>query len=514
MLAGLSFAALPAPADDSALIDALVRKGVLTDKEAQQIQAEVEKQSSQANDQNSPNNILKLGNWINELDIYGDIRLRNYYQNNGLQLPQPPGQTNYDRNQQRDRWRFRLRLDADFKLAGNFFGGVQLSTSDNRDAATGNATFTGGYDNYNIYISRAFFGWAPTDGLTFIVGRQENPFFATEMFWGPDFGLNGLVERADFHKLFNWTSSGSEPPATSYSKEGKAAPPPPPAAPYYPVELSLIAGQFIFFDNNEDASFAQGKNDAFQFETQLQGKLNLFNNHVSITWAPGVFVANSAALGPTSLLPNGQPNPATGTAPSAGTGTLGSLNNAVPFPVTQRDELFLLGPGEIAFKLGKIPVSLYWDLSYNLQGNDRFNDVYGPLYNNVFYRRGSTTPVFFNRASPKFTDNFAWLVGLRVGQNKKAGDIGGLVDYRQIGIDAVDPNINSDDFANSNLNMQGFRVNVAYNLTDFLVLSFTGWFAWNLVPNLYGGYATSPGAFPIANVNSAQTFAVDLLLKF
>ncbi|HEY2123489.1 MAG TPA: hypothetical protein VGH07_07830 [Chthoniobacterales bacterium] len=49
---------------------------------------------------------------------------------------------NYDSIVQRDRWRFRLRLNADFKLAGNFFGGVQLSTSDNRNGSTGNATYT------------------------------------------------------------------------------------------------------------------------------------------------------------------------------------------------------------------------------------------------------------------------------------------------------------------------------------------------------------------------------------
>jgi hypothetical protein len=46
--------------------------------------------------------------------------------------------------------------------------------------------------------------------------------------------------------------------------------------------------------------------------------------------------------------------------------------------------------------------------------------------------------------------------------------------------------------------MQGFRVSVAYNLTDFAVFSFTGWFAWNLTSNLYGGYATSPAQYPIA----------------
>ena len=100
-----------------------------------------------------------------------------------LSFQKPPNQTNYDGNINRDRWRFRLRLNADFQLAGNLFGGVQLSTSDNRNAATGNATFTGGYDNYNIYISRAFLGWKPTPALTFIAGKQANPFYTTDLFW-------------------------------------------------------------------------------------------------------------------------------------------------------------------------------------------------------------------------------------------------------------------------------------------------------------------------------------------
>jgi hypothetical protein len=518
LLMGLCFTASRVSADDAALIDALVRKGILNQKEADSIEKEVNDEAAQASQQNANplNSVLKIGSWIKELDLYGDLRLRNYYQNNQSQLP-ASNSARFDNQVQRDRWRFRLRLNADFKLDGNFFGGVQLSTSDNRDAVTGNATFTGGYDNYNIYISRAFMGWAPVDGLTFVAGRQENPFFATEMFWGPDEAPNGLVERVDFHKLFNWGSSETTSTASAtpgYSKDGKTASPSPgPAAPSpgSPFELSLIAGQFIFFNNNADSGNTELKWDAYQFETQLQGKLHLFQDRVSVTWAPGIFAANNAALGPTGFLPNGQPNPAT--APAAGTGVLGSLNNANPFPVTQRDELFLLAPGEISFKLGKIPVSVYWDLSYNLLGDDRFNDVYGPLFGSVTYTK-TNTPVFSNRLRPSFSDNFAWLVGVRAGQNKKAGDLGGLVDFRQIGIDAVDPNINSDDFGNSFLNMQGVRVNLAYNLTDFAVISFTGWFSWNLTGSLYGGFATTPSSFPLANVNAAQTFAVDLLLKF
>jgi hypothetical protein len=452
--------------------------------------------------------------WVNELDLYGDLRIRNYYQNTQQQLPAPPNSKNYDNQIVRDRWRFRLRLNADFKLAENFFGGVQLSTSDNRDGETGNATYTGGYDNYNIYISRAFMGWAPLDGLTFVLGRQDNPFFATEMFWGPDTAPNGIVERVDFHKLFGWGSPASTSPTsepTGYSKDGKTASPPPPATPSpgSPFELSLIAGQFVFFNNNADSGSTQLQWDAYQFETQLQGKLNLFQNRVAVTWAPGVFVANNAAVGATAVSSNGTLVPPSTTSFMGGA----PLNNANPFPITQRDELFLLAPGEISFKLGPVPLALYWDISYNTLGDDRFNDVYGPLFSKVTYTK-TGTQVFSHRVQPSFSDNFGWLIGLRVGQNKKAGDFGGLVDFRQIGIDAVDPNINSDDFGNSFLNMQGFRVNLAYNITDFAVISLTGWFAWNLTGSLYGGFATTPSPFPIANANATQTIAVDLLLKF
>src|SRR6202007_250882 len=82
VLFGLSFAASWA-SDDSALIDALVRKGILSQKEAETIQAEVNKQASQASQQNpySLNGVLKIGGWVNELGLYGDLRIRNYYQN-------------------------------------------------------------------------------------------------------------------------------------------------------------------------------------------------------------------------------------------------------------------------------------------------------------------------------------------------------------------------------------------------------------------------------------------------
>jgi hypothetical protein len=501
-----AFAAGSARADDSALLDVLVKKGILTKQEAEKLEAEISKEPAVAPQQGLESR-LKIGDWVQELDLYGDMRFREFYQNYEAQLPSPKV-NGFDKNIQRQRLRFRLRLDADFKLVDNFFGGVQLSTSDNRDGTTTNATYTSGFDNYNIYISRAFIGWAPIDGLTFVIGKQNNPFYTTELNWASDVGPTGVVERIDFHSLFGW-GSGGEP--VGYSKEGKT-PPPAPAPSGFPLELSLIAGQFTFFNNNADSSLSFNKTDAYMFETQLLARLKLFGGAVSIVEAPAVQIWNEAGLGPTSTLPHGQPNPAS--VVGTGTGSFGSLNNSAPFPISTRDEFYLQAPGDINFKLAGIPMSIYWDLSYNVWGPERFNQVYGPLFDKVTYAKGSSTPIFSGIVHPSLSDYFAWLVGFRVGQNRKAGDISLLVDYRQLGLAAAEPNINTNDFNLSFFNAAGWRFSVAYNLTDFAVFAVTGWFANNLSRNLYGGFATNPSLFPIANANSSQVLAVDLTLKF
>jgi Putative porin len=252
---------------DQALLDALVRKGVLTNKEAEDISVEVAKDVA-----TNPADKIKVGDWVKEMKISGDLRLRNQWDERDPSVVNKGSKT-ADGHIQRDRWRFRLRLSLDFKLQNNFFGGVMLSTSDNRATDTKNATYTGGYDNYNIYISRAFLGWAPEPGLTFIAGKQANPFYTTDMFYDPEVDPTGLVERIDFHKLFN-LSFGE--PVAGYSKDGKTPPPPAPG-PENGLELSLIAGQFIFQDNAEDSGNTQLKWDAYQFQTQLLAKLKLIS---------------------------------------------------------------------------------------------------------------------------------------------------------------------------------------------------------------------------------------------
>ena len=65
----------------------------MTDKEAQQIEQEVSKEAAAT----APGieSKIKLGDWIQELKLYGDIRLRGQYDAEQPQIPAAPRQPNY-----------------------------------------------------------------------------------------------------------------------------------------------------------------------------------------------------------------------------------------------------------------------------------------------------------------------------------------------------------------------------------------------------------------------------------
>ena len=56
---------------DQALLDALVRKGVLTEKEAEEVSAETAKEVGA-----SSAGKIQIGDWVKELKLSGDLRLR------------------------------------------------------------------------------------------------------------------------------------------------------------------------------------------------------------------------------------------------------------------------------------------------------------------------------------------------------------------------------------------------------------------------------------------------------
>ncbi len=75
-------------------------------------------------------------------------------------------------------------------------------------------------------------------------------------------------------------------------------------------------------------------------------------------------------------------------------------------------------------------------------------------------------------------DDLAWVAGIQLGQIKKKGDWLVKADFRQVGLGAIDPNLNDSDWGDSFLNQQGVKVVGSYSFTDFLVGSITVYDTW------------------------------------
>jgi hypothetical protein len=483
--------------DAGALVDALVKKGILSDQEAEEIRADMTKDFA-----TTSAGKINLSNSVTELKLYGDLRLRYQYDNRDSQLDPAPVGTDGDRSpsgSQRSRYRFRLRLNADFRLTENFFGGVELQTAQASDSA--NQTFEDGFDDYNIYISKAFIGYNVTPWATVIGGKFANPFYTTDLVYDADINPTGLTESIAFHKI-RWGGGGGA--ETSYSKDGKSVSSGGDDVWVEPNwELTLNAGQFIFDDNLEGAGPDNDlSTDAFLFHTQLVAGYK-FANSSKLTIAPGWMTYINGSVG--GLRNENSFNDRDNPADDASRSRFADVSGA------SRNLNILLLPGDYSFKIGSLKTKLLWDFAYNLEGRKRVEDI----YNMVSLRTpgvGEATDSDDINSQHSDQDNYAYMIGVLFGENKKKGDWSVLANWRQTGLGAVDPNLNDSDFALGELNTRGTKLSVAYNFTDFGVGAVTWYHAWNLRDTLVGGEATGGNA--IADANAADLLQVDFSFKF
>ncbi len=462
--------------DSGALLDALVQEGVIKESKAEAIRAKLAQDFSKTSAGK-----IKLDSSIKELKIYGDARFR--YQWDEIRSQLKNASTSDDkRSLQRER--IRLRIGADAKLSDEFTAGFQLSTgqtSDSDNQTVGSAGEGGGFGKFPLYISKAYLGWEPIKGLGGVIGKQTNPFYTNEqgLVWDADINPVGLSEKAELHKLYGWVG---------------------------PWEVTLNAGQFTFADNNEGwKSQANGTDlatDAFLFQAQAVVGFKFDDSH-KLTAAPGFLTYNSASA-----------KNATGSVLSGGSATASTVNGSgfAAANGTRGLQLLLL-PGDFTTKIAGIKTKLVWDFSYNLDGETRAYDVYGLTRIGAIGSNGS------NRRSA--TDDYAWLVGLVFGENKKKGDFSLLANYRATGLTAVDPNLNDSDFANSRLNTRGFKLGVGYNLSNAVVLNLAYQNAFNLRSELNsnatgatGVWSGTGAAANLADRNNVQIFQADVTVKF
>ncbi len=386
--------------DSGPLIDILVKKGLINDQEAEDLRAELVKDFAASTSAGK----LNLSSSITEFKLSGDLRMRHQYETQAPATATGPVVTN-----ERTRERFRFRFNGDVGLQKGWTAGFALETGQAADS--GNQTFAGGNDDYSLFLARAYVGWQPNLNWSFVLGKQKQPIYATDLRWDADINPQGASE---VYKRFIGTKDTFE----------------------------VRALQNIMDDRNESFAGAAFNRDAWLFEQQAvythwfgQGNLN------SVIVAPGFSKYNQSVLG-------------------AGNGGGQALTNENPFNGTTRALTLITFAGEVNWaNVGGAgtALKLYWDSAYNLQAGTRVARVYG--LNTAVWDK----------------DPLAWLVGVgySYGTGKVQGDYSLKLDYRQIGLGSSDVNTNDSDFAFGKLSQQGFKLAGSYNLTDFVNLNVT-----------------------------------------
>lgn len=166
-----------------ALMDALVRKGILTEQEAEDIKADVAKEHRQYN------KITVAGKTVSGLNLYGDFRGR-------YEMFASENDAFVNRN----RFRYRLRAGLTYTMFDQFEAGFRLSSSEasgtfGGDPISGNTTFSDNGSKKFLYLDLAYGRWyalnTPEWTTALTIGKMENPFVFSDLVFDGDYTPEG-----------------------------------------------------------------------------------------------------------------------------------------------------------------------------------------------------------------------------------------------------------------------------------------------------------------------------------
>jgi hypothetical protein len=502
-----------AQTSEDPVLDLLVRKGLISQAEADGARAQAKEEAGKM-----PVSPITDIPAIQKLVFYGDGRLRfeNIDQHN-----------HYESNTLYDRERYRLRFGADYFYSDHLKAGFELESGTLDDSA--NQTFGGTFTKSSINVGKIYVQYQPIDELTFVAGKFTNPWYTTtDIVYSQDLNPEGGAE------LFSYTiplgsggtflSDPKDPKSTPVKSGGSDS----------SLTIAFNAVQYLYIDSNEGTFPANINNNDVQ----------IIGEQLPITWKINKALTVKVAPGFTFYTGGGNTNfdagvgtntgsadtyvtsPATTiSTPGANGSFFGTENSAVDpvfYSPREADDLAVLSaPGEVNFTLFGIPFRPYWDFEWNTEGKKRVQDVY---LETTGFPSGFGTGVSAAHAKQNLAlgDDLAWVAGLQIGANKKKGDWSLLGEFRQIGLGAVDQNINGTDFADSYANQEGLKFAGAYNWTDFLTTTVTFYDTWDYKNHLYqalGGANAAPSALSSSTLNlvgekADQRLQVDLGWKF
>lgn len=326
------------------LIDLLVRKGTITQQEAEELRAELAMEFAE-----TPAGKLEVADDVKQFEIKSDARFRYQYED-----VQKAGS---DHREERSRWRYRVKVGAYYHFTNGWNAGVQLETSDSADSTN---TDFGGYFDKNgddLFLGQIYLDysnphdWADLVNLTF--GKKKHPFLIDGAFWDSDIKPEGFTQQ------LGWRQAGDS-------------------------WFTLRAGQYLIDEAKE--STGDDARDDWLFVLQAEYQLHLGRKH-DLRIAPMILAETGGSTDSDSAEGGNTPN----------------NENAID---TFKDLFVVSLPVDYTFLWNDIPQKLYFTVGYNLQAEDALNRIGGDyrpslaaddrhlsgqgLFYNFGYRYGAT----------------------------------------------------------------------------------------------------------------------------
>jgi hypothetical protein len=154
----------------------------------------------------------KLPEWLDRISWTGDMRVRDefhYYDKGNASPVVDFAQLNktgpYDLNgnnppplldtleNRTNSLRIRARLGVNVDLGEGVTAGIRIGTGNDNNPVSTTQTLGGGFAKKDVWLDQAWLAWKPTDWAQVIGGRMPNPFMSTDLVYSNDLNFDGIV---------------------------------------------------------------------------------------------------------------------------------------------------------------------------------------------------------------------------------------------------------------------------------------------------------------------------------
>jgi len=481
-LAALGVASAPASADMETLLDKLHEKGVLSDDDYQQMRTEARadrraealknatEEEKEQKAKTASAATLKVPEALKSMELYGDLRLR--YENRIARAASDAATS-----EERQRWRYALRVGLRGDVSEDFFYGIRLDTgtygrsawvtmaddNNNNGSKSGQSNKT----SDAVAVGLAFIGWKPADWMQVIAGRQTNPLFTSSMVWDPDITPEGLSEKFVYKLNDN---------ATLFATAGQ----------FLYAQIGKRTGAWTGASLNSPNPDLGSSQSAMLYATELGGAYKFSEN--TATRAAVNYYKYRLTTDETVFNSNFQ-------------GTGGSVND-----LGLRNLQVVEIPMEIRFPVASLSGAVFGEYAWNIDGKNRAALSATPQYDG---------------------DNKAMMIGLSLassgvpqtlnqgptlGSSAKRGTWEVRTYYQRVQQFALDPNMTDSDFF-ERTNLAGYFVAGAYSPANGIITTLRYGNAKRINDNMgTGGF--NDDSSNVATINKYQIIQADLTLRF